>query len=173
MSEWHPKAKTVFMEALGHESPEARRAYLDEACGGDDSLRDHVEESLLEADAKEDSLLDRLAPDPASMIEQPIAERPGATIGPYKLLQEIGEGGMGMVYLAEQREPMQRKVALKIIKPGMDTQGGDCPLRGRAAGAGRDGPPQHRQRARRGRHRVGQALLRDGASPGDPHHRVL
>ncbi len=51
-----------------------------------------------------------------------IAERPGMTIGRYKLLQEIGEGGMGVVYMAEQREPVRRKVALKIIKPGMDTR---------------------------------------------------
>ena len=52
----------------------------------------------------------------------PIAEGPGQTIGPYKLLEEIGEGGMGVVYMAEQREPVRRRVALKIIKPGMDTR---------------------------------------------------
>ena len=52
----------------------------------------------------------------------PIAERPGTVIGRYKLLEEIGEGGMGVVYMAEQQEPVRRKVALKIIKPGMDTR---------------------------------------------------
>ena len=52
----------------------------------------------------------------------PIAERPGTVIGPYKLLQQIGEGGMGVVFMAEQTEPVQRTVALKIIKPGMDTR---------------------------------------------------
>ena len=52
----------------------------------------------------------------------PIAEGPGTTIGRYKLLEEIAEGGMGVVYMAEQREPVRRKVALKIIKPGMDTR---------------------------------------------------
>ena len=52
----------------------------------------------------------------------PIAERPGTVIGPYKLLQQIGEGGMGVVFMAEQTEPIQRTVALKIIKPGMDTR---------------------------------------------------
>jgi serine/threonine protein kinase len=51
----------------------------------------------------------------------PIAESPGSIIGPYKLLQKIGEGGMGVVYMAEQQEPVRRKVALKIIKPGMDS----------------------------------------------------
>ena len=52
----------------------------------------------------------------------PIAERPGSTIGPYKLMEQIGEGGMGVVYVAEQRQPVRRRVALKIIKPGMDTR---------------------------------------------------
>jgi len=52
---------------------------------------------------------------------RPITEGPGSRIGPYKLLQEIGEGGMGVVYMAEQERPVRRRVALKIIKPGMDT----------------------------------------------------
>ena len=55
-------------------------------------------------------------------IDQPITERPGTVIGPYKLLEQIGEGGMGVVFMAEQTEPVQRTVALKIIKPGMDTR---------------------------------------------------
>ena len=54
--------------------------------------------------------------------QSPIAEAPGTVIGPYKLLQQIGEGGMGVVFMAEQTEPIQRTVALKIIKPGMDTR---------------------------------------------------
>ena len=62
--------------------------------------------------------------------------------------RRIGEGGFGVVFMAEQRQPVRRKVALKIIKPGMDTPAGDRPLRGRAAGAGADGPSQHRQGAR-------------------------
>src|SRR4051812_9682190 len=59
---------------------------------------------------------------PETSIYRPIAEGPGARIGPYKLLQEIGEGGFGVVYMAEQQEPVRRKVALKIIKPGMDSK---------------------------------------------------
>ena len=59
----------------------------------------------------------------AATLDMPaLSERPGQTIGRYKLLEEIGEGGMGVVYMAEQREPVRRKVALKIIKPGMDTR---------------------------------------------------
>ncbi len=96
-----------------------------------------------------------------------------ASIGPYKLLEQIGEGGMGAVYMAEQSEPVRRRVALKIIKPGMDTPPGDRPLRGRAAGAGADGSPEHRQGARRRRDRRGPALLRHGAGQGRPDHRVL
>ena len=74
----------------------------------------------------------------------PITEGPGSRIGPYKLLQQIGEGGMGVVYMAEQETPVRRKVALKIIKPGMDTRPGRRPLRGRTPGPGPDGPSQHR-----------------------------
>ena len=76
-------------------------------------------------------------------------EQPGSFVGPYKLLQEIGEGGMGVVFMAEQAEPLRRTVALKIIKPGMDTPSGHRPLRSRAAGTGDDGPSEHRQSVRR------------------------
>ena len=63
------------------------------------------------------------APDAGSpTLDQPITEKPGTQIGPYKLLQQLGEGGMGVVYMAEQKEPVKRRVALKIIKPGMDTR---------------------------------------------------
>ena len=58
----------------------------------------------------------------AAAIDEPVAERPGQIIDRYKLLQKIGEGGFGVVYMAEQQEPVQRKVALKVIKPGMDTR---------------------------------------------------
>src|SRR5688572_19228644 len=56
------------------------------------------------------------------IADEPIAERPGTIIGPYKLLEQIGEGGMGVVFLAEQQKPVKRRVALKVIKPGMDTR---------------------------------------------------
>ena len=71
----------------------------------------------------------------------------GDKIGRYKLLQQIGEGGCGVVYMAEQEEPVRRRVALKVIKLGMDTKQVDRPLRSRAAGAGADGPSEHRQGA--------------------------
>ena len=77
---------------------------------------------MLRRDREVGSFLDGPAVAIAPTIDQPSAEKPGMTIGRYKLLQEIGEGGMGVVYMAEQREPVRRKVALKIIKPGMDTR---------------------------------------------------
>ena len=80
--------------------------------------------ALLRAHAEPGSFLEEpaVANQPAPTLDQPITEKPGTQIGPYKLLQQIGEGGMGVVYMAEQKEPVKRRVALKIIKPGMDTR---------------------------------------------------
>ena len=100
-------------------------------------------------------------------------EMPGTRIGPYKLLEQIGEGGMGVVYVASQREPIRRKVALKIIKPGMDTRERGDSLRGRAASPGPDGSPEHCQSAGRWGDRRGTTLFRDGAGKGGSHHRLL
>ena len=106
-------------------------------------------------------------------IDAPIAECPGTIIGPYKLLEQIGEGGFGLVFMAEQQQPVRRKVALKVLKPGMDTRQVDRPLRGRAAGAGAHGPSQHRQGARCRRDRRRAGLLRHGAGQGRADHRLL
>ena len=81
----------------------------------------------------------------ATIDHLPVAERPGTQIGPYKLHQEIGEGGMGVVYMALQKEPVRRKVALKIIKPGMDTREVIARFAAEAAGPGDDGSSQHCQ----------------------------
>jgi serine/threonine protein kinase/tetratricopeptide (TPR) repeat protein len=78
-------------------------------------------ERLLAAHAEPASVLDRPAPGVPTASHTPIAERVGTTIGPYKLMEQIGEGGFGLVFVAEQQEPVKRKVALKIIKPGMDS----------------------------------------------------
>ena len=100
---------------------ERRAAYLEQACGGDHDLRCEVE-SLLRAHENPGSFLQsHPARSPATVDDAPSAERPGTVIGPYKLLQQIGEGGMGIVYMAEQEHPIRRRVALKIIKPGMDS----------------------------------------------------
>jgi WD40 repeat protein/serine/threonine protein kinase len=114
--------ETIFLAASEKATPEECAAYLDQACHGDAELRCHVER-LLKAQPKVGSFLAAPAATPAATsADGPIAERPGSVIGPYKLKELIGEGGMGLVFVAEQREPVRRKVALKVIKPGMDTR---------------------------------------------------
>ena len=115
------RARSIFAAAVEDHSPEQWNDFLDNACGGDVALRQRVE-ALLRAHEGEDSLLDRGDDPPAATADRPIAERLGTVIGPYKLLQQIGEGGMGVVFLAEQERPVKRRVALKVIKPGMDTR---------------------------------------------------
>ncbi len=111
--------KSIFLDAMELSSPSERAALLDRACGKDHALRARVE-VLLRAHAQPQALLD----DPQALAPAgyPAAEGPGSIIGPYKLLQQIGEGGMGTVFMAEQTVPVKRTVALKIIKPGMDSK---------------------------------------------------
>ncbi len=116
-----PTHLEIFQAAADMADAGQRAAYLQQACAGDPALRAEIEQ-LLEHDRAEDSLLDRMTPGLSDTFAIAVAERPGTRIGPYKLLEQIGEGGMGSVYVAEQREPISRKVALKIIKPGMDTR---------------------------------------------------
>ncbi len=114
--------EAIFAAALGQDSSISRRAFLVEACGGDAELRQRVE-ALLDAHDHPDSFLE--PPGPRRRLvgdEPPIRERPGTGIGPYKLLEQIGEGGFGVVFMAEQAQPVRRKVALKVLKPGMDTR---------------------------------------------------
>jgi len=112
----------VFTEAL-RLPPEERGRYLDEACKSGVEFRRRVEALLLAYEQAGD-FLGRPAADRSPKAAQvlPVAEKPGDRIGHYKLLQQIGEGGCGVVYMAEQEEPVRRRVALKIIKPGMDTK---------------------------------------------------
>ena len=114
------RAKEIFLDALEIGSAEGRRALLDRACGDDAALRGEVE-GLLAHHPQLGSFLDSGAPDLPTMIGPSSDEGPGSVIGPYKLLQQIGEGGMGTVYMAEQDRPIRRRVALKVIKAGMDT----------------------------------------------------
>ncbi len=114
-------AKMIFLEAVENCPPERWDAYLEEACGGDADLRRRVR-LLLDAHQGADSLIDQPGSAPSAAATRPLAEGPGTVIGPYKLMEQIGEGGMGVVYVADQTKPMRRKVALKIIKPGMDTK---------------------------------------------------
>jgi serine/threonine protein kinase len=111
--------ESIFAEAINKAPGAERRAFLDGACAGDNDLRQRIER-LLEADDRTAGILER-SPDGFTAPHEPPGERPGDRIGPYKLREQIGEGGMGAVYVAEQQHPVRRKVALKIIKPGMDS----------------------------------------------------
>src|SRR5258705_128771 len=112
----------VFAEALQLSVAE-RPAYLEHACGADTELRQRVER-LLKAHDHAGDFLEH--PPPEAVVEAspklPVGETLGDRIGRYKLLQQIGEGGCGVVYMAEQEEPVRRRVALKVIKLGMDTK---------------------------------------------------
>src|SRR6516225_495184 len=112
--------ESIFAQALEFESPGERAAFLDRACGDNPALRAEVE-ALLGAHEHSGDLLD--LPEtvqPTSTVAGP--ENPGTVIGPYKLLEQIGEGGMGTVWMAEQTEPIQRRVAVKVVKEGMDSK---------------------------------------------------
>ena len=112
----------VFGDAVEIKSREERSAYLDKACAGDAVLRAEVEALLEEHDAAGNFLETPALGQDAALGARPLTEGPGTVVGRYKLLEQIGEGGMGVVFMAEQEEPMRRTVALKIIKPGMDTR---------------------------------------------------
>jgi hypothetical protein len=116
----------IFEQAIALPSREARERFLLEACGQDRELRRNVDELLAAFDdaAKLDFLQtgDRMQEAQTVPVDARLDEGPGAVIGRYKLLQRIGEGGCGVVYMAEQEEPVRRRVALKVIKLGMDTK---------------------------------------------------
>jgi serine/threonine protein kinase/tetratricopeptide (TPR) repeat protein len=122
-----PDLHRLFAEALERPSPADRARYLAEACGDDELLRAEVERLFAaHADAGDFLGTAHFSKDSQIDLRQSsegigALEWIGALVGPYKLLQQIGEGGMGVVYLAEQEKPVRRRVALKIIKPGMDT----------------------------------------------------
>jgi serine/threonine protein kinase len=112
----------IFNEALDLDSPEALAAYLDRACGGDPDLRARVV-TLLAAHGRASGFLESPAVMPTADLDpQGPVEGVGTVIGPYTLMEPLGEGGMGVVYVAEQTQPVRRKVALKVIKPGMDSR---------------------------------------------------
>jgi serine/threonine protein kinase/WD40 repeat protein len=118
--------EAVFFAALEKKEAGERAAYLDQACNGDPDLCRCVEK-LLAAQPNVGEFLQAPAPGlpagrRAATVDHAADERPGTILGPYKLLHEIGEGGMGTVWMAEQTKPVKRRVALKVIKPGMDSR---------------------------------------------------
>jgi eukaryotic-like serine/threonine-protein kinase len=128
------KARELFLHAVGKLPPERWEEFVAEGCGGDAELNRHVSHllqvhrdagSFLESPAVAfgDTGGERTSTDrPASNSHDQSPVQPGTVIGPYKLLQPIGEGGMGTVYMAEQAQPVRRTVALKLVKAGMDSR---------------------------------------------------
>jgi len=114
--------KAVFCRALEFDSTAERAAYLAKVGADDNALRAEVEELLLAHNAAGDFLDDGPLVPERDLPSEPQSEHAGMAIGRYKLLEQLAEGGMGMVYVAEQQTPIVRKVALKIIKPGLDTR---------------------------------------------------
>jgi len=123
MSNSDQREEIVFEAALQLQGA-ARAAYLDEACTGDAALRERIENLLGALERAGERLNKPVVPRDAALPLPPpqSGAKPGDMIGRYKLLQQIGEGGCGVVYMAEQEEPVRRRVALKVIKLGMDTK---------------------------------------------------
>ncbi len=110
----------IFHSARMIEAPEARDRFLDHVCGGDAALRSRIQ-ALLRVHERDGDFL-KSPSGAGALADGSIKESPGSIIGPYKLLEQIGEGGFGVVFMAEQQSPIRRKVALKVLKPGMDSR---------------------------------------------------
>src|SRR5437899_2749472 len=118
-----PREEQIFEEISGL-PPQDRAARLKQCCGDDTQLLQRVER-LLQAHEKAGEFLEwpkAQSPNPTMVVSLPVDEKPGDVIGRYKIREKLGEGGCGVVYVAEQSEPVRRRVALKIIKLGMDTR---------------------------------------------------
>src|SRR5580658_2801065 len=126
------REREIFNSALERATPAERAAYLDGACGEDIEMRSRLA-ALLGAHDSAGAFLPMDSPTPQPDVvtrNQDVAagalisgeEQPGDRIGPYKLREKVGEGGCGVVYVAEQEKPIRRRVALKVIKLGMDTR---------------------------------------------------
>ncbi|UCC22721.1 MAG: protein kinase [Planctomycetota bacterium] len=122
MAEERKDIKIIFSEALEITDTAKRAAYIEQACGEDNDLRAEVEALLSAHEGGGNFLKPPVCGADATVEESAVVEGPGTRIGRYEVLELIGEGGMGLVYLAEQKEPVRRRVALKILKPGMDSK---------------------------------------------------
>jgi eukaryotic-like serine/threonine-protein kinase len=116
-----PQIESILAAAVELGSEAERHQFVEQACAGDAALRRRVDE-LIENHLRAGNFLESLAPDLLATVEELAGARSGTVIGAYKLLEQIGEGGFGIVFMAQQQEPLRRKVALKVIKPGMDTR---------------------------------------------------
>ena len=160
--------RRIFDQALEIDSSEERARFLAGACGSNAAIRDEIA-SLFSAFDSAGNFLE------SALIASTQMEGAGSLIGSYKLLEKIGEGGMGAVYMAEQTGPIRRKVALKIIKPGMDSrQVISARFEAERCGSGDPGPPRALPRSSRpGPPPRPRPLFRHGAGGRRSHHRLL
>ena len=123
MSRAELNEEAVFDIARHIEDPDVRKDYVDQACANAPALKVRVNELLKLHDDEEASFLESPPEGMPPTVEiSQVAGKVGQTIGRYTLREQIGEGGMGVVYVAEQEKPLRRKVALKVIKPGLDSK---------------------------------------------------
>jgi WD40 repeat protein/serine/threonine protein kinase len=120
MASRESEAERIFLEAVEHHAPHQWAEYVQQAAAADPALVERVE-ALLRGHGQANPMLDEGRFLEGSHLVLP-SPTPGTVIGPYKLMEQIGEGGMGLVFVAEQQQPVRRQVALKVIKPGMDTR---------------------------------------------------
>src|SRR5262245_57191695 len=121
MSADFDKLREVFLAAL-EQAPDQREGYLERLCADDQELRRNVAVMLKAHEAGEGPLDRGALRDQQTAAYEQAAEKPGTVIGPYKLVEQIGEGGMGTVWMAQQTEPVKRLVAVKLLKDGMDSK---------------------------------------------------
>ena len=114
--------KSIFWNAIENGGMKERAAYLDEACKNDPELRSKIEDLLKLHDNAGSFLESPIIGPEVTLNDSPLSEAPGTIVGRYKLLEKVGEGGMAVVYMAEQKRPIRRRVAVKLIKLGMDTK---------------------------------------------------
>jgi tRNA A-37 threonylcarbamoyl transferase component Bud32 len=116
------QVKEIFLAAVEKADAPQREAYLEEASAGDPALRRRVD-ALLHQHECAGSFLESPAPELADTVVEPVVgERPGTQVDRYRLLEPLGGRGFGIVFRAEQQQPVRRQVALKVLKPGMDTR---------------------------------------------------
>ena len=170
--ERYQQVRAVFDAVLRCE-PDGREALLAAAGKDDPALRAEVERLLADdADARRDGFLD-VPTASCHAPPRPILERPGDRVGPYKILQPLGEGGMGVVFLAEQDQPVRRRVALKLIKPGMDSAQVIARFAAERQALALMDHPNIARVLDAGATDSRPALLRHGAGQGRADHRVL
>ena len=174
------RVEEVFEQAM--DVPLDQRAqFLDRACGNDSEVRRRVEALLVAHDTHSGFLpeaplhgdLPGQKHDEDVAPENYIEDQVGSIVDRFKLLERIGEGGFGVVWAAQQLEPVDRRVALKNHQAGYGNQASDRSIRGRKAGAGHDGSPEYCQCAGCRNNEIGSSLLRHGTDPRDPHHGAL